>query len=119
MTVEARAGGGWCFRRPDGREYAPAYHESAPDYDWTMLRSTNAAEGLCIDSDTASTRWRGERMDFSFGVGLLCNQELKARERNHEPIPDQAAPDGPACVSAETSAGGADSEQSLGGSALI
>jgi hypothetical protein len=68
-------------------------------YEWTMLQSANAARGLHIDSDTASTRWRGERMDFSFGVALLCDRELKARHRNDEPMSDEAAD-----VSAETSA---------------
>ena len=62
--------------------HGTAYHGSAPHYEWTMLQSENAAQGLRIDSDTASTRWRGERMDFSFGVALICNQELKARHQN-------------------------------------
>ena len=82
MMVEARVGAGWCFRRPDGREYEPAYQGSASDYDWTMLRSANAAQGLRIGGDTASTRWRGERMDFGLAVASLCHQELRARHRN-------------------------------------
>ena len=49
------------------------------------------------------TMVHGERMDFSFGVAPLCNQELKARHHNDEPVLDQSGD-----VSAETSTDGAD-----------
>jgi hypothetical protein len=34
----------------------------------------NLAQGIVIDSDTAATRWRGERMDYDLGVSGLCYQ---------------------------------------------
>ena len=33
-----------------------------PTYEWTALRETHTALGLHIDSQTAATRWTGERM---------------------------------------------------------
>jgi hypothetical protein len=79
MSVEARAGGGWCFRRPDGREFDLVYREPLPKHKWTMVPVANAMLGIQIDSDTAATRWRGERMDFGLAVGILCDQELRSR----------------------------------------
>jgi len=82
IAIEARAGGGWRFSRPDGREFEIGYREPAPAYDWNALRDTHAAQGIPIDHNTAATRWRGERMDYELGVWALCNQEERARRRN-------------------------------------
>ena len=78
IAVRARAGGGWRFSRPDGREFDGVYHP-APPHEWTALRDTHAALGIEIDSDTAATRWRGERMDYELGVWVLCHQEERAQ----------------------------------------
>ncbi len=59
MTVEARAGGGWCFRRLDGREFELVYRQPLPERKWTMVPLANAMLGIHIDSNTAATRWRG------------------------------------------------------------
>jgi hypothetical protein len=92
IAVEARAGGGWRFLRPDGREFEILYREPPPAYEWMALRNTHAAQGIPIDRNTAATRWRGERMDYELGVWVLCNQAERARDR------ERNAPD----VSAET-----------------
>lgn len=55
------------------------------------LEQTHAELGIDIDSDTAATRSRGERMDYELGVWVLCHQAIRAREEND--------------VSAETSEG--------------
>ncbi|MDP8983819.1 MAG: HNH endonuclease [Pseudomonadota bacterium] len=81
IAVEARASGGWRFRRPDGREFEMHYREQAPTYGWTALQETHAAQGIPIDDDTAATRWAGERMDYELGVWTLCGQEQRARLR--------------------------------------
>jgi hypothetical protein len=41
----------------------------------------HAALGIHIDSDTAATRWRGERMDYDLGVWVLCQQAERARAK--------------------------------------
>jgi hypothetical protein len=117
IGVEARAGGGWRFSRPDGREFYAADRFPAPAQDWTALRDTHAALGIEIDSDTAATRWRGERMDYELGVWVLCRQHAHAQHAHaqHERAPadhdgadhDEVDPASNAAsdVSAETSQG--------------
>ena len=51
----------------------------AEDRGGHALQETHAAQGIHIDSDTAATRWRGERMDYELGVWVLCSQEERAR----------------------------------------
>jgi hypothetical protein len=84
IGVRARAGGGWRFSRPDGREFDGVYHP-APAHEWTALRDTHAALGIEIDSDTAATRWRGERMDYELGVWVLCQEHARARRAHAHP----------------------------------
>ena len=101
IAVKARAGGGWRFSRPDGREFDGVYRP-VPAQDWTALCDAHAELGIEIDSDTAATRWRGERMDYELGVWVLCQQHARAqtaRDRDEVDPASNAAND----VSAETS----------------
>ncbi|HKB47734.1 MAG TPA: DUF222 domain-containing protein [Ktedonobacterales bacterium] len=93
MAIEARAGGGWRFLRPNGREFEIGYREPAPAYEWSALQKTHTAQGLHIDSQTAATRWRGERMDYELGVWVLCNQEERARRAKDPRTSDSRAND--------------------------
>jgi hypothetical protein len=65
--------------RPDGREFEILYRQPPPAHEWMALRKTHAAQGISIDSDTAATRWRGERMDYELGVWTLCSQAERAK----------------------------------------
>jgi len=94
IAVEALAGGGWRFRRPDGREFASGREKSAHVHDWTALRDSHTAHSIVIDETTAATRWRGERMDYELGVWVLCAQAERARNGG---VPRRTA-----SVSAET-----------------
>jgi Domain of unknown function (DUF222) len=102
ITVAARAGGGWRFARPDGREFElPQHDPAASAVDWTALRDTHAQLGIEIDRDTAATRWRGERMDYELGVWVLCHQHERAQHagsqvesnRADDPASDRAGDD--------------------------
>ena len=66
-----------------------------PARDWRALRDRHSELGIEIDSDTAATRWRGERMDYELGVWVLCHQEERAQR---DPASNAASD-----VSAETS----------------
>jgi hypothetical protein len=70
--------GGWRFLHPDGRHFEMIRCTEA--YDADDLEDTHTALGIRIDSNTAATRWRGERMDYDLGVWVLCNQAHRARE---------------------------------------
>jgi len=80
IGIEARTGGGWRFLRPDGREFEILYRQPPPAHEWMALRKTHAAQGISIDSNTAATRWRGERMDYELGVWTLCRQAERAKK---------------------------------------
>ena len=105
IAVEARTGGGWRFSRPDGREFDAVDFAPAPQ-DWTALRDTHAALGIEIDSDTAATRWRGERMDYELGVWVLCQEHARAQQApaQHDEVDHDEDPASNAAndVSAET-----------------
>ena len=79
IRIEALAGGGWRFLHPDGRHFELIRCTESDDYDGDELAETHAELGIHIDSDTAATRWRGERMDYELGVWILCNQANRAR----------------------------------------
>jgi hypothetical protein len=83
IAVEARSGGGWCFRRPDGREFEFPYRDPPQIHAWTSLQESHAAKSIHIDSNTAATRWAGERMDYELGVWALCAQVERARQTNN------------------------------------
>jgi hypothetical protein len=81
ITIDPLPGGGWRFLHPDGRHFEVIRCTRSVAYDGEELEHTHAALGIDIDSDTAATRWRGERMDYDLGVWVLCNQVNRARER--------------------------------------
>ena len=79
IVVVPREPGGWRFLKPDGREFN-VIGPASTAYDWRGLQSANEEQGIRIDSNTAATRWRGERIDYELGVWGLCHQAERARE---------------------------------------
>jgi Domain of unknown function (DUF222)/HNH endonuclease len=77
IIVEA-CEGGWRFLHPDGRHFEIIRCSAPESYDWEDLQHAHDEMGIHIDSDTAATRWRGERMDYDLGVWVLCNQANRA-----------------------------------------
>jgi hypothetical protein len=82
ITIDTLPGGGWRFLHPDGRHFEVIRCTHTPTYDGDDLEHTHAALGIHIDSGTAATHWRGERMDYDLGVWALCNQANRARREN-------------------------------------
>jgi HNH endonuclease len=95
ITIETTPTGGWRFLHPDGRHFEVIRCTRA--YDADDLEDTHAALGIHIDSDTAATRWRGERMDYDLGVWVLCNQAKRARGKYDTPAETS---EGAICASA-------------------
>ncbi|HEY4444982.1 MAG TPA: HNH endonuclease, partial [Steroidobacteraceae bacterium] len=83
ILIDTPPGGGWRFLHPDGRHFEVIRCTHTPSYAADELELTHAALGIHIDSDTAATRWRGERMDYDLGVWVLCNQAKRARAQAH------------------------------------
>jgi hypothetical protein len=60
------------FLRPDGRSFdSVAPDHTRPLYDAEALRAVHAQQGIVIDKKTATTRWRGEKMDYGLGIEVL------------------------------------------------
>ncbi len=78
IMIEITPTGGWRFLHPDGRHFEVIRCTRA--YDADDLEDTHAALGIHINSDTAATRWRGERMDYDLGVWVLCQRAKRASE---------------------------------------
>jgi hypothetical protein len=103
ITIEAQAGGGWRFLHPDGSHFDVIRHSHATSHSWDDLERAHAKLGIEIDSETAATRWRGERMDYDLGVWVLCQQARRA----------QNAAEDSADASADVAAGTHEAEQDL------
>lgn len=92
ISIEKTAGGGgWRFLHPDGRHFEVIRCSDPPEYHWNDLERTHAELGIHIDSDTAATRWRGERMDYDLGVWVLCNQANRAARNDDVAADDDVA----------------------------
>jgi hypothetical protein len=83
LTIAGRADGSWRFLRPDGIEFE-AIQPSAAVCTWQDLLHSHAAQGIYIDSETAVTRWRGERMDYGIGVQVLLEQVARAKDQDEQ-----------------------------------
>ena len=104
ITIETPPEGGWRFLHPDGRHFEVIRCTRTLPYDGEELEHTHAELGIHIDSDTAATRWRGERMDYDLGVWVLCDQARRARHAREEcDVASDTHLDEECDVSAETS----------------
>ena len=60
------------FLRPDGRSFdSVAPEHTRPLYDTEALQAAHEQQGIVIDKKTATTRWRGEKMDYGLGIEVL------------------------------------------------
>ena len=60
------------FLRPDGRSFdSVAPEHTRPLYDWEELHAVHDQQGIHIDKNTATTRWRGEKMDYGLAIEVL------------------------------------------------
>lgn len=66
IVIERLHDGAVRFVRPDGQVFDG--HVPQRTADWTSIRAPH------VQSDTATTRWRGERMDYGLAVDVLLQQ---------------------------------------------
>ena len=89
MAAERLDDGAWRFVKRSGE----ALMSSAPGHTWpldmrlpvdhadcdgTELVAAHRAQGLAINSRTAATRWRGERMDHVYAIDVLVQRAERA-----------------------------------------
>jgi len=72
VVIEPLDDGALRFLRPDGQSFeSVAPEHTRPLSDWRELAATHDQQGVRIDPTTATTRWRGERMDYGLAVQSL------------------------------------------------
>jgi hypothetical protein len=84
-SEETPSGGALRFLRPDGRRFdSVAADHTRPLGDWQQLPAVHEQQGLHISKDTATTRWRGERMDYGLGIEVLLQHAKRASRVSEE-----------------------------------
>jgi len=73
------------FVRPDGRAFespAPGIFKACPE--WRQSPVAQHPRGTDINSRTATTLWRGERMDYDLAVAVLLQQAARGKNVSAE-----------------------------------
>jgi Domain of unknown function (DUF222)/HNH endonuclease len=69
------------FVKPDGRTFeSPKPGPMKPSKDWRQSPVAQHAPGTSINAETATTRWRGERMDYDLAIEALCQRVAKRKD---------------------------------------
>ena len=84
IRVHKQADGTVGFARPDGRSFLDASCWKLPSCDGEELIRQHENEGIRIDSRTAITGWRGERMDHGLAVSGILYQRHAAQDVSAE-----------------------------------
>jgi hypothetical protein len=67
------------FLRPDGRSFdSVAPEHTRPLGNWEELQAVHDEKGIHIDKRTATTRWRGEKMDYGLAIDVLLQRARRA-----------------------------------------
>jgi hypothetical protein len=68
------------FLKTTGESFdSVAPNHTQPLADWQELSAVHAQQGIRIDEKTATTLWRGEKMDYGLGVAVLLQQARRGR----------------------------------------
>lgn len=69
------------FVKPDGGTFeSPKPGPMNPSKDWRQSPVAKHAPGTIINAKTATTRWRGERMDYELAIAALCQRVAKRKD---------------------------------------
>jgi hypothetical protein len=80
VVVQRLDDGAVRFLRPDGRSFdSVAPDHTRPLSDWQELPAVHDQQGIHIDKNTATTRWRGERMDYGLAIEALLQHARRDR----------------------------------------
>jgi hypothetical protein len=85
VVVQVLDDGALRFVRPDGE----SFDSVAPDYtrplcDWRKPVEDHEQQGIRIDKNTATTRWRGETMDYGLAIDVLLQHSNRGERVSAE-----------------------------------
>jgi hypothetical protein len=85
VTMQVLDDGALRFLNPDGQSFdSVAPDHTRPLSDWAQLSAAHREQGIHIDAKTATTLWRGERMDYGLAVQVLLHKAQRARNVSAE-----------------------------------
>jgi hypothetical protein len=80
VLIQTLDDGALRFVRPNGESFdSVAPERTRPLSDWQQLPAVHDQQGIRIDKNTATTRWRGETMDYGLAIEVL----LQHARRGH------------------------------------
>jgi hypothetical protein len=88
VVVQILDDGAVRFVRPNGQSFdSVAPEHTRPLSDWHQLLEDHNEQGIYIDKNTATTRWRGEKMDYGLAVEVLLQHSHRLRRVSAESAP--------------------------------
>jgi hypothetical protein len=85
MVAQILDDGALRFLKPSGESFdSIAPDHTRPLSDWHQLQEDHTQQGIRIDPKTATTRWRGEKMDYGLGVEVLLQHSRRPRRVSAE-----------------------------------
>src|SRR5579859_4476386 len=88
VVVQILDDGALRFLKPNGESFdsiAPDHTRPLPD--WHQLLEDHKQQDIRIDKNTATTRWRGEQMDYGLAVQVLLQYSHRPRRVSAETAP--------------------------------
>jgi hypothetical protein len=80
VVIQRLDDGALRFLRPDGQSFdSVALEHTRSLSDWRQLPAVHDQQGIRIDQNTATTRWRGEKMDHGLAIDVLLQQARRGR----------------------------------------
>jgi len=76
VQIQSLDDGALRFVKPNGESYDQVV---CIDTNWKQLKLTNTEHGICVDANTATTRWLGEKMDYGLAVESFLFFEANAK----------------------------------------
>jgi Domain of unknown function (DUF222) len=88
VVVQILDDGALRFLKPNGESFdSIALDHTRPLSDWHQLQNDHTQQGIWIDPKTATTRWRGETMDYGLAVDVLLQHSHRPRRVSAESTP--------------------------------
>ena len=85
VVVQVLDDGALRFLKPNGESFdSIAPDHTRPLSDWHQLLHDHTQQGIRIDQKTATTRWRGEKMDYGLAVDVLIQRSHRPRSVSAE-----------------------------------
>jgi hypothetical protein len=85
IAIQVLDDGAFRFTKPNGESLdSIASGHTQPFSDWRQLSAQHQAHGIHVDEGTATSRWRGESIDYGLAIEVLLQRSHRARDISAE-----------------------------------